>query len=182
MDKTTIQIQRLLNEGVGGFGCLMVRLPVADSVEIQKWVDENIPSDVIITPERELHVTLLYGIKPEVPLSEVQAFVEKQPYVVFRTTSIGLFKQDNQDVVKITVDSAQLAEINRSLKEYLGEANVEPSKYDYNPHITLAYVLPGSCDHLDGNGRFDGYVYLIKEATYSEPGSKEKHTFKFSND
>ncbi len=159
----------------------MVNFPLADSVEILKWVNENVPPEIIITPEREIHITILYGVKPDVLVSEVQAFVESLPMVVVKLGSINFFNQPDQDVLKITVDSPQLQEINKKFQEYLGDHNIEPSKYPYNPHLTLAYIKPGSLQHLEGNDRFNGYVYLLKNMTYSEPGSVKKHQFSLSN-
>ena len=181
MSKTSVRIQQLLNEGAGRAGCLLIRFPVADCVEIQKWVEENIAPENIITPERETHVTVLYGVKDTIPPSEIEAFCAQLPFVVLKLKSIGLFNQDLQDVLKIEVESPQLIEINRRLREYLGEHNIEPSKFAYNPHVTLAYVKKGSCDQFKGNDRFNGYVYLLKDAVYSEPNSVIKHEFKLSN-
>ena len=181
MDKTSKAILNLINEGVGSAGCLMVNFPLADSIEILKWVDETVPSEVVITPEREVHITILYGVSPDVPVSEIQSFVESLPLVVVKLGSVGFFKQADQDVMKLAVDSPQLQEINQKLKEFIGAHNIEPSKYEYNPHLTLAYVKPGSLQHLEGNDRFNGYVYLLKNMTYSEPGSVKKHQFSLSN-
>lgn len=180
MDKTISKIQYLLNEGAGGAGCLLIRFPVADSVEIQKWVSENVPPEAIITPEREIHVTVLYGIKDTVPVSEIQAFVENLPYVVIQLKSVSFFNQPDQDVLKIEVESPQLHEINTNLKAHLGAHNIEPSKYNYNPHVTLAYVKPNSVPQLEGNDRFNGYTLLLKKAVYSEPNSIKKHEFQMS--
>lgn len=160
----------------------MVNFPLADSVEIIKWVDENVPEEFIITPEREIHITVLYGIKPTIPVSEIQAFVEKLPLVVAKLGKISFFHQPEQDVLKITVDSPQLLEINNRLIKYLGAENVEPSKYTYNPHLTLAYVKPNVLNALEGNDRFNGYVHLLKKMTYSEPTTSRKYQFGMSND
>lgn len=159
----------------------MVRFPLADTVEIQKWVEENVPAECIITPERETHITILYGIKETVPVSEIQAFCDTLPMLVAKLGSINLFVQPEQDVLKIDVESPQLEEVNRRLKEYLGAENIEPSKYPYNPHVTLAYTKSGAMQHFAGNDRFNGYVYLLKDLVYSEPGSKQKHLFQLSN-
>jgi len=180
MDNTSKTLVRLLNEGSGDFGCLMVTFPVIDAIEIIKWVDDNVPPECIITPEREIHITVLYGIKSTVPVSEIQSFVESTPYVVAKLGSIDFFNQPDQDVLKITVESPQLLEINKKLIETLGAENVDISKYPYNPHVTLAYVTPGSVQALKGNDRFNGYVHLLKNMTYSEPGSVKKHQFSLS--
>lgn len=180
-NKTTSTILNMLNEGVGSSGCLMVRFSLVDNIEIQKWVSENVPEDVIITPEHEIHITILYGIKDTVPVSEIQAFCETIPLIVVKLGEISFFNQPEQDVMKITVDSPQLQEINRRLIKHLGEENIEPSKYSYNPHLTLAYVKPGVLSSFEGNQRFCGYVYLLKDVVYSEPGSVIKHVFELSN-
>lgn len=181
MDKTTAQILHLLNEGVGKSGCLMVRFPLQDTVEIQEWVAENVPQEVIITPERETHITVLFGVKPTVPLSKITEFLNSVPMVVAKLKSINLFCNPEQDVLKIDVESPQLMEVNRRLREFLGPDGVEPETYPYNPHVTLAYTKPGSMKHMAGNDRFNGYVYLLKDMIYSEPGSVRKHEFALSN-
>lgn len=181
MDKTSKAILTLINEGVGKAGCLMVDFPLVDSVEILKWVSENVPEECIVTPEREVHITVLFGVKESVPISEIQAFVEQLPFVVAKLGSVSFFHQPDQDVLKIEVESPQLQSINKALREYLGEANIEPAKYPYNPHLTLAYVKPGACAQLEGNDRFNGYVHLLKNMTYSEPNSVKKHKFRLSN-
>lgn len=180
MSNTELNILKLLNEGSGGLGCLMVRFPVFDSLEIQKWVNENVLSENIITPEREIHVTILYGVKDDVSVNQVKEFFIAIPSIVLELKKVGLFKQDNQDVLKVEVHSPQLVQINKEFKEFLGEDNIEPSKYTYNPHLTLAYVKKGSCDHLEGHQRFEGYVYDLDTLIYSEPGSILKHKFNLS--
>lgn len=181
MDNTSKAILNLINEGAGSAGCLLVNFPLPDAVEVLKWVDENVPAEFIVTPEREIHVTVLYGVKPEVPVSEIQSFVESLPYVVLKLGKVSFFHQADQDVLKVEVESPQLQEIHQRLRKHLGEHNIEPSKYPYNPHLTLAYVKPNSVDTLDGVDRFNGYVYLLKNMTYSEPASIQKHQFQLSN-
>ena len=167
----------IITEGVGSAGCLMVNFSLADTIEIQKWVIENVPAEVTIEPEHETHITILYGVKGSVTVDKVREFVEQLPLIVVRLGSINFFNQPDQDVLKISVDSPQLQQINNSFKKFLGEENIEPSKYDYNPHVTLAYIHSNSLQHLNGNDRFKGYVYLLNEVVYSEPDSKRKHYF-----
>lgn len=181
MSKTEDKINNLLNEGTGSYGCLMVNFTLSESVEFIKWTQDNVPESCIVEHEHEKHITILYGIKNTVPVSTIQKFVESLPMIVVKLKSVGMFHQPTQDVLHITVDSPQLQEINASLVEYLGCSNVELSQYAYNPHITLAYIAPNTLQHLDGNDSFNGYVYLLKEVVYSEPGSAKKYYFNISN-
>lgn len=181
MNKTENKINTLLNEGTGGLGCLMVNFTLPESVDLIKWTEDNVPESCVVKYEHEKHITILYGIKDHVPISTIQKFVESLPMIVVKLRSVSMFHQPTQDVLKITVESPQLQEINTSLVEYLGPGNVEPNQYKYNPHVTLAYITPNSLPHLDGNDSFNGYVYLMKEVVYSEPNSTRKHYFNLSN-
>lgn len=181
MSKTEDRLNILLNEGTGSLGCLMVNFTLLESVDFIKWTETNVPESCVLEHEHEKHITILYGIKDHVPISTIQKFVETLPMIVVKLRSVSMFHQPMQDVLKITVESPQLQEINTSLIEYLGPNNVEPSQYAYNPHVTLAYIKPNSLPHLDGNDSFNGYVYLMKEVVYSEPNSTRKYYFNLSN-
>jgi 2'-5' RNA ligase len=168
-------------EGAGNLGCLLVRFPLSSTVEIQEWIIENIPSDVVITPEHESHVTLYYGIKPEADFEAIKKWLSSTPKIVIKLKSIGLFKNPDKDVVKIEVESPQLHQLNQELESVVGAENLQPSMYDYNPHVTLAYVVNSTCDHLSGHDRFNGYVYVLDTVTYSQPGSKRKIDIELKN-
>lgn len=175
MDKTVRHILQILEEGSGSKGCLMVPLNIKDSLDIQKWVNENVPPNNIITQEHEIHITVLYGIKNTSP-EKIIEFVSmiKEP-IVFELKSINLFKQEDQDVLKIDVNSSQIIQLNKKLIEFLGEEGYEKSEYPFNSHLTLAYVKSKSCDIFEGHDKFNGSVYSINKLIYSEPNSVKKH-------
>jgi hypothetical protein len=44
---------------------------------------------------------------------------------------------------------------------------------EYNPHITVAYVKAGSCDHLIGNDFFSILTDNVKEALFAAKTGEE---------
>src|SRR5574344_1776189 len=112
MNKTENKLNTLLNEGTGGLGCLMVNFTLPESVDLIKWTEDNVPESCVVEYEHEKHITILYGIKDHVPISTIQKFVESLPMIVVKLRSVSMFHQPTQDVLKITVESPQLQEIN----------------------------------------------------------------------
>ena len=106
-----------------------------------------VPDSALVGDGREeyLHVTALYGF-PENTAPEVVFGKITPGRIEVKLKGLKLFKADKNhpehDVLVISVESKQLSAINKALvKEFKVESN-----YDYNPHITLAYVKPGSVE------------------------------------
>jgi 2'-5' RNA ligase len=89
------------------------------------------------------HLTLLYGLKPNITKEQVEQVLEKSvdgEKIEIEIENIGLFENDNFDVVKFNVKKTeQLQKLFDSLSELPNE-NTFP---DYNPHMTIAYVKKG---------------------------------------
>jgi hypothetical protein len=91
--------------------------------------------------------------------------VRKKLMDVFRNTQpfdielkpITLFRQDDYDVVKMDVISAQLHALNREVCNVAPHHDTHP---EYHPHVTIAYVKKGTCDRLEGVSPFDDPVKL----------------------
>ena len=85
------------------------------------------------------HITVKYGFPAWITIEDIQRAAGLfQPFKV-RFGHISLFEQDEFDVVKVEVESQELRRLNR-LISFLPN---QDSHIEYNPHLTLAYVLPG---------------------------------------
>lgn len=151
--------ESLLMEGYK-YACAMIELPPKHADFLLGWGRTNIPDNVLYAlPEgdgngRELepHVTVKYGITlNEVP-HELHQIVQQTPAFPVYMGAISLFQQEGYDVVKLTVESPWLRQLNARITATLPcEGDKHPN---YNPHTTLAYVKKGSCDQLVGQDPF----------------------------
>lgn len=154
------------------FGCLMWNTPKFYADLIMSWGKVNIPDKVLyIDPkdpalgrENEIHLTLKYGFHTSDPAA-VQAVIKDFGHFLVEFGEISKFeKKDKYDVIKITVDGKKLRRLNALVSSELKCTDSYP---EYNPHITLAYVLPGSCDHLLGKYIFRDVSIKATELVFS---------------
>jgi 2'-5' RNA ligase len=91
--------------------------------------------------ETNPHVTIKYGLTSDDPERIRRIAVNYQPFSI-SLGDVTLFENDDFDVVKIDIgsDSGTLHLLNQSVA-LLGSVNTQK---EYNPHLTLAYVKPGT--------------------------------------
>src|SRR5574337_696819 len=167
-------------EAVSGnhsYGCAMVMLPDPYARRVLELI-QSIPDDLSAGAGREdePHVTVLYGIaaKTGEAISALQRLAEPMGPLFLRFGRISVFPYRENveanpeaayDVLKIDVDAPQLHTLNRGIKTALPVVSKFPT---YNPHMTLAYVKPGSCDTMLGSDLLAGTVEVDK-FVYSPP-------------
>lgn len=110
--------------------------------ELQSKID---PADVI-KMESEPHITVRYGLHdyPDTP-DKVQTLFKETGPVRVKFAGLSAFNQPDQDVLKYAIESQQLVEMHRRL-------GLLPNTqtYSYNPHLTLAYLKPGTAEKYVG--------------------------------
>ena len=138
---------QFIKESTGyDYGCVMVEVPVSNWNEIISTINK----DDLYEVEGENygiqdnpHLTLLYGLKSNITKEQVEQVLEKAidgGKIDIDIENIGLFENDNFDVVKFNIKKTeQLQKLFDSLSELPNE-NTFP---DYNPHMTIAYVKKG---------------------------------------
>lgn len=134
---------RKMNERSGDimFGVLMANCDVKNWSKVLKTIDEN---DIYEKPgfgkESDPHVTILYGFHDNVKPSEVLDSIRnkfKKP-IEMELTKISVFELPEYDVVKYDVKSDILHDLNKIVKKF-----PHTNKFEYHPHMTLAYVKKG---------------------------------------
>jgi DNA polymerase-3 subunit beta len=122
--------------------------------------------------ETEPHITALYGLHAEEP-SDIKKILKKEPPVTAKIGKASVFKGDDQDVVKLDIESPDLRRINAALSK-LPNSNEHPK---YEPHLTLAYVKPGEGTKYIGKeipgltGKtvtFDALTFSAKDRTKTD--------------
>ena len=151
---------------VSKFGCLMAQLPSLDS-ELPNWAADNIKSGTLAEEgiETETHCTVLYGFNLDFDSSKLQ---QEYGGITLKLGKVSRFECPEYDVLKLAVESPDLVALNeRLMREF--ENEVTPSKWSYNPHVTIAYVQKGTNKNLDGDKTFEGREIRVRQLLYSLP-------------
>ena len=154
MNALAIINEALLQEQLYKLSSTQINLPAAHADYIVQWGRTQIPDTVLyyddkggLGRETEIHITLLYGIKEKELNAEALALLTKTPPFTVRLTRIGQFTNEKYDVVYIEVFSQELEELNAALRQVCDHESTHPK---FHPHVTIAYVKPGSCNDLAG--------------------------------
>lgn len=140
--------------------------------KLQKMAD-RIPDDALAEDgrEAEFHVTIKYGLHTNSP-EEVRKVVEGFSGVNMTLGETSVFEGKEHDVVKISVDSADLHRLNALIAEKLECTDTFP---DYKPHITLAYVKKGRGKDFAGWDDAKGHSICCHRLVFSSQ-DKERTT------
>lgn len=173
-------VENISNRDVGTYskGCLMANLEPSMAEAVRRFASDHILEDNLAEfgMEDTPHVTVLYGFNPDVDAAAVLASYQGPSTVRFGKVGRFMNPSGEYDVLFISVESPELvAEHNRLCEQF--KDVVAPSDYDaYKPHVTLAYVKPGTHMELDGRTVVPAHIVVgISELEYSRPdGVKEQ--------
>lgn len=159
-----------IESGKNGSAILLM-LPQDFSSRVIEWGKDNISSNNLSgLPnkgyDKSPHITLATGIIDDAPEKAFKLLEKQGPFKVNLGPIEKFQKLDKgYDVIKINVESPTLNALNNSI---LGNLEVNDPVNKFNPHITLAYVKPYSCDDLLGNKEFAGMEVPIDAYVYSD--------------
>jgi 2'-5' RNA ligase len=153
------------------YASTQVNLPEAEAQRIIEWGKENIPDDELYedpeddTMGREdtVHCTVLYGLVDQDP-EPVRELLSGTGTIKATLGKISLFEQDDYDVVKIAVKSPDLHRLHKKLSDNLENENSFP---EYTPHVTIAYVKPGSGKPFAGSTEFENTELSFSKVRFS---------------
>lgn len=126
-----------------------------------------LPAADVVKQELEPHVTVKYGLLTDDPHWVVELLRDEGPFLV-TIGELSVFPADAEqaeDVLKLEVQSEVLHKLHQRLKA--GIQNVE-SHPNYNPHITLAYMRPGSASRHAGRCNLTGMRFYVSELIFSD--------------
>jgi 2'-5' RNA ligase len=157
------------------YASTQVNLPGDIAKRIMDWGKENIPDEEVSNAddtqgrEDSPHITILYGIVDDSPRQVIDLF-QGEPQVTATLGKVSLFENDDYDVVKISVESEDLAAFQKLLWD---EVEHESDYPEYKPHVTIAYVKPGSGSLYSGVTEFEGTEVTFDTVVFS-PSDGEK--------
>jgi hypothetical protein len=158
----------LLTASSPKFGCLMAMLPSLES-DVPNWAVDNIPASDLHPEgiEQETHATALYGFPLDFNVAGLREFLAAWPPIKLKLGELSRFECPEYDVIKFTVISPDLVKLHSALVDkFFG--GVEPSKWEYNPHVTVAYVNKGAAKALNAP-RLTGRGLTVTQLLYSLP-------------
>ena len=144
MFKEFFKLFLIENAALRDYACLM--LDCADLKNALKVLQDGIDkSDIYDNVDREYgletecHITVLYGIHED-DGSIVKEQLELKP-CEYELTGLSLFENDDYDVLKCSVKSKDLKDLNKQCVDKLEFTNKFPT---YIPHMTVAYLNVGA--------------------------------------
>lgn len=121
------------------FGYVKLQLDPVTIEEIYKMISfEDLDSKLL----EDTHLTLLYGLHPKVTPEQVSEKLKNIEFSNVKLDNISIFNQGFREVLKFDVTGKNIIEANNALKE-LPNSSFFP---DFNPHITIAYLKPGTSE------------------------------------
>jgi 2'-5' RNA ligase superfamily len=158
-------------------GCLMAVLEPHDAAQIVDWSSKNIdPENFALSGiEHMPHVTIRYGFKPGFDPDRLKKVLADFGPVRLSLKSVDRFRgveDGNTDCLLVKVESEDLKRL-RSIVDEKFDKSLDTGK-PFKPHLTLAYIQPGTCKKLDGHDVFSDNIYVIRSLVFSLPEAKEK--------
>lgn len=131
-----------------------------------RMLNAKIPDDQLAGDGREdnPHVTIKYGLAPD-NAELLRPIVEASPPIKLTFGSTSIYATDVQDVLKFDVWSDGL----RALNEAIDAAVPHVDKHDwYLPHMTVAYLKPGTGQLYAGDRSLEGQEVVIDRVVFSD--------------
>ena len=159
----------LANEGAG---CLMAMVPDDLAKQLVTWARLNVDPETLVGDEieQEPHVTVIYGFALGFDPGLLRVLLKRFGPVDIVLGQLGRFESpaNGYDVIKFDVICPQLETLNKMIALKFKD-QIEPSEFAYHPHLTVAYVEPGTNEGMAGEV-LEGARIRISSMLYSEPG------------
>lgn len=119
--------------------------------------------------ETNLHITTKYGLMTSNP-NEVRLFVRSYGKVNVTVGKTGVFHNQDIDVVYLEISGDTLYGLSNLIGGSIPNEDAWPT---YKPHITLAYVKPGTGDKYAGISDLEGLQFTFDVLTFADQAGRE---------
>ena len=167
-------------KSANSLGCLMATLTSAEAAPIVAWSKEHIKEKNLALDgiEQAPHVTVKYGFKAGFNSKRLVRLLKDFGPVRLTLKDVTRFRdvQDGKaDAIIVAVESPDLVRLNKLIEEEFSDSfDAGLTRRTYKPHLTLAYVLPGSAKDLDGHAWFAGNTYVLNNLMFKSYGGKDR--------
>jgi len=153
------------------YSCAMLNLTDEVAPIFTYWAKKMIQSkDLFINREHGMdgyedtpHTTIKYGLHDETP-EKITELVKDFGIIQLKFGNVTKFDINPEfDVLKVDVISDKLMKLNKLITDNMENTD----KFDYVPHVTLAYIKKGMCKDLVGNDFFCGLNDFINEIYFA---------------
>lgn len=149
------------------FSSTQVNLPEAVAEPVRRAAAQ-IPDEDLSHDGREdnPHVTVKYGLHDD-QADRVRAVLADEPPIKVKLGEVTKFPEKNDrgfEVVKFDVDSPDLHRLNKKIADAVPHTDTFPT---YEPHVTLAYVKPGTADKYVGKHPLTGTEIELDRIVFS---------------
>lgn len=149
-----------------------VCLPKHIASKVIEWGKKNIPDEHVYSDEtgrygreKDSHVTVKYGLLTNDAAAVKKLFAEHKPVrVKFGKTRFFSPPNGLHDVVVIDVSSEDLHALNKAVEAAFESDDLYPN---YEPHATVAYVLPGHGKHYQGQDVLGDVELILNEVIFA---------------
>jgi hypothetical protein len=165
------------------YGCVMVFIKFKKGA-FEKLQDFINPKDLYEDPkdpsfgfEYKPHVTALFGLHGDIDEKELESVISKQSKPEIKLKDVSIFPSDKYDVLKFDVESKDMHNFNKVLKEFPFTSNFP----NYHPHCTIAYLKKDTSDkYIDKIKKIiDELVIEPTKIVYSKiDGTEKDYKFK----
>ena len=162
------------SDGDYSYSCLMAVVPEIIGHRVLSWARENIAKEDLHDNgfEDEPHVTILYGLHTA-DADRIFGRVGDRKPLQAKMKGLSLFSNDKYDVLKIGIESSDLAEINKMLRSKESYTNAYD---DYQPHCTVCYLKKGRGKKYLEKDVFKNETFWMQMLDFSDKDGN--HTFK----
>lgn len=170
-----------INKTSHKYGCVLLKSTPAVFGILSYWVRKYIPQECLHIKEDsghvgyndDYHVTVRYGLENE-DENKLSELLDGYGPVVLKLNNVNKFDNNpDYDVLYVEVKKTPiLSELNKLIEENFKCIELE---FDYKPHLTLAFVKKGTCDHLVGNDFFNLISDTISEVCLSKRDGEDHY-------
>jgi 2'-5' RNA ligase len=144
---------------------VLAEVPEQISVMVQEVAALLPPADVLHKPD-VIHVTVLWGLQAPEAVEKVRELLADEEPVMIRLGKTSVFPDSGDgEVLKLDIDSPALVPLNATLSQI-------PHWKTHSifiPHVTIAYMRPGTAAPFAGNDALNGREFTINEVVFSDP-------------
>lgn len=141
-------MENFINESNDDYkGCLMAYIDISKD-EWYKYLNLIDEDDLFIDIENDYHglektshCTILYGLNVDINRVDIKMHLVDIKKFKISSEKVSSFDNDKFDVLKFQINSKQLKDLN---KLYRDNFDYKSNYDEYNAHITIAYLKPGT--------------------------------------